>query len=202
MDEFSEQRIAAGLRAGDRQAWSQLYRAYAHRLWREVARLSGGDRGGVADVVQETFLAAARSAGRFDPKRGSLWTWLWGIARKQLAMHRRREGRHRLAAATAWWASLGQAGAAWLAGTADAPPDALASKELGELVRATLLELPEDYRALLTARHLDGASPREIAAEQGVTAEAVRAKLTRARKAFRKAFAALAGDDKGPSEPS
>ena len=59
-------RIAAGLRRGSRQAWSALYETYAERLWREVARLMGGNAADVADVVQEVFLAAARSAGKFD----------------------------------------------------------------------------------------------------------------------------------------
>lgn len=74
--------IAEGLQIGDRQAWLKLYEAYAESIWNNVARLMGFDSPAVADVVQETFLVAARSAKNFDHNRGSLWAWLWGIARR------------------------------------------------------------------------------------------------------------------------
>ena len=48
----------------------------------------------VADVVQETFLAAARSAATFDPGRGPLRVWLWGIARRHVALHYRKKALH------------------------------------------------------------------------------------------------------------
>ena len=56
----------------------RLYEAYARRLWLDVSRLTGADSAIVADLVQETFLAAAKSAGGFEPRRDTLWNWLWG----------------------------------------------------------------------------------------------------------------------------
>src|SRR6185437_12447852 len=85
MDEQQERDIARGLRAGEADAWRALYDAHAERVWRAVARLMGAQAVDVADVVQETFLAAARSADSYDAARGSLWWWLWGIARRQVA---------------------------------------------------------------------------------------------------------------------
>jgi len=43
----------------------------------------------VADIVQETFLAANRMSDRLDLQSGSLWDWLWGIARRQMLRHNR-----------------------------------------------------------------------------------------------------------------
>ena len=107
MNKDAERDIAAGLQAGDRRAWLQLYDAYAKSVWQTVARLMGYDSPAVADVVQETFLAAARSAGNFDSGRGSLWMWLWGIARRQMALyHRKHDPNVHLARAKKWWASL------------------------------------------------------------------------------------------------
>src|SRR5262245_60972344 len=94
MDETQEREVARGLREGDADAWRLLYDAYAERVWRAVARLMGAESADVADVVQETFLAAARSATAYDPWRGSLWLWLWGIARHHVALHYRKEKRH------------------------------------------------------------------------------------------------------------
>jgi len=66
MDEQHEREIARGLREGEADAWRALYDAYAERVWRVVAHLMGANSADVADVVQETFLAAARSASAFE----------------------------------------------------------------------------------------------------------------------------------------
>ena len=93
LDEHQERLIAQGLREGKIDAWQSLYDAYAERVWRGVARLLGP--GDVADVVQETMLAAARSAATFNPERGSLWPWLWAIAHNHVALHLRKQGQRR-----------------------------------------------------------------------------------------------------------
>jgi RNA polymerase sigma-70 factor (ECF subfamily) len=188
------QKLVRDLRRGRREAWSRLYEAHAEGLWRQVARLLGGSSADVADVVQEVFLSAARSVGTYDPAKGSPRAWLSGIARRQVALRFRRETA-RLERARRWWLGLDGTARQWLTGAADAPPEVLASKELAALVRAALLELPGDYASLLTRKYLDGASAGQIADETASTAEAVRARLMRARQAFRKAFGKLAGDD-------
>jgi RNA polymerase sigma-70 factor (ECF subfamily) len=174
MDEQHQRGVAHGLRDGSPEAWRALYDAYAERVWRCAARLMGPDAA-VADVVQETFLAAARSARSYDAARGPLWLWVWGIARNQVALHYRREGRHtRLTPREP-------------TGTAE-PADPLEAAELAESVRSALRELPADYESLLTAKYLDAASIDDLAARDGSTPGAVRSKLARAREAFRRAF--------------
>ncbi len=183
MDEHQERDVAAGLRGGDPDAWRALYDAYATRVWRCVARLMGPDAADVADVVQETFLAAARSVRTYDPARGTLWVWVWGIARVYVALHYRKMDRlHQARAKLAADGTLARR----LDGQADA--EALAAGELAALVRATLTELPADYEMLLTAKYLDGESVEAIAARERTTDGAVRSKLARARQAFREAF--------------
>ena len=90
MDRTEHNQIAAGLKAGSRDAWSALYNAYADSIWRNTSRLMK-DASAVGDVVQETFMAAARSARTYNPHRGSLWAWLWTIARRQIALHYRKQ---------------------------------------------------------------------------------------------------------------
>jgi RNA polymerase sigma-70 factor (ECF subfamily) len=185
MDEHQERDVAAGLCGGDPDAWRALYDAYATRVWRSVARLMGPSAADVADVVQETFLAAARSARTYDPARGTLWLWLWGIARVHVALHYRRMDRlHQARARLAADGTLARR----LDGKLDGPPDTLAAGELAALVRVTLTELPADYETLLTAKYLDGDSVEAIAAKERTTGGAVRSKLARARQAFREAF--------------
>ena len=154
MDEHQERDVARGLSAGDPDAWRALYDAYATRVWRSVARLMGPCAADVADVVQETFLAAARSACNYDPDRGTLWLWLWGIARVNVALHYRKLDRlHRVRE------KLAADGA--LARHLNGQSDATAAGELAALVRATLTELPADYDQV--RRALDRLAPADHA---------------------------------------
>lgn len=188
MDEQQARDVIRGLRAGRPEAWRSLYDAYAERVWRGVARLLGPGSVDVADVVQETMLAAARSARTYDEAQGSLWLWLWGVARLQVALHFRKQKRHDRVK------TPGDRLAHWLDGTGPPPADPVEAAELAAIVRTALTELPGDYESLLTAKYLDGDSVEQIAAREASTAVAVRSKLARARDVFRKTFRRLAGD--------
>lgn len=181
LDELQERRIAQGLREGKADAWQALYDAFAERVWRGVARLLGPRSTDIADVVQETMMAAARSAAKYDAARGSLWAWLWGIAHNHAAQHlRKQDQRQRLVKAVANNGPLE---------STDAPPAAgLVAAELADLVRTVLTTLPADYAMLLTWRYLDGDTVTTIALRERSSEVAIRSKLTRARQAFREAF--------------
>jgi len=198
MDNNTERGIAKGLQEGSRRAWLQLYEAYAEALWRNVSRLVGSDLPAVADIVQETFLAAARSARHFKSHRGSLWVWLWTIARRQVALYYRRQKRNRvLNRAQEWWAGLDGEKSDWIDTRADMPPDILESQELAALVRRALSKLPSEYQTLLLAKYVDGELGSRIAELMGCSETAVRSKLARARKAFHKTFKKVTGSKSG-----
>jgi RNA polymerase sigma-70 factor (ECF subfamily) len=190
------EQLARGLRAGSAEAWSALYDAFAEAVWRCVARRVGPHAAEVADIVQETFLAAARSARTFDPARGSLWSWLSGIARRQAALHfRRRQTRPEAAGGAVGNAYRGnpEPGEAtrlldWLDGRVAEPADLLAAAETAAAVRQVLAELPVDYETLLVGKYMDGLTLEELADDDDSTASAVSSKLARARRAFREAF--------------
>ncbi len=189
MNKNTERKIAQGLQQGNRHAWRQLYEAYAEPVWRNISRLIGGDSATVSDLVQETFLAAARSARNFRPDRGTLWVWLWTIARRQVALYyRKKKPEIVLSRARQWWTSLDGEKFDWIDAKADMPPDILESQELAVLVRCTLKELPGDYQTLLLAKYVDNQPVEQIAGQMDCSEVAVRSKLARARKAFRKAF--------------
>ncbi len=190
MDDRQEQEIAQGLREGRTTAWHALYDEYCQQVWGAVARRIGAESADVADVVQETFLAAARSAGSYDPCRGSLWMWLGGIARKQVALHFRRQKRHdRIKSVDQQPGVASEQLDRWLQGREELPAEALATAELAARVRVTLTGLPSDYEVLLTAKYCDGATVDQIAQLHDSSSEAIRSKLARARRAFRRAFA-------------
>jgi RNA polymerase sigma-70 factor (ECF subfamily) len=182
LDEPDQQAVICGLRLGDRDAWSALYDGYSADIWRYVARLVGPETAAVADIVQETFLAAARSARQFDPQRGTLWAWLSGIAHHQSALYWRQINKvQRLK-------ELVEARAdelrRWLETSASAD-EPWARLELADAVRGVLADLPADYSALLTAKYLDERTLDELSRESGGTVDAIKSKLARARREFR-----------------
>jgi RNA polymerase sigma-70 factor (ECF subfamily) len=192
MDPDQEQTVVRGLRAGEASAWQALYDAFARQVWAIVARVVGPSVADVADVVQETFMAAARSARQFDPSRGSLWSWLSGITRRHLALHfRSRQRQERLLKAIPGDNNLAGKTLAWLERREALPAEAAATAELAGLVRAVLNELPLDYQLLLTAKYCDGASVADLAAQESCSLVAVRSKLARARRAFRDALVSM-----------
>ena len=203
MDKNTEQEIAKGLRHGSRQAWLQLYEACAEEVWRNISRLVGYDSPAAADIVQETFLAAARSARHFDPNRGSLRGWLWTIAQRQVALYYRKQKPNMLLRqAQNWWTAHDGEASDWIDAKADMPPDVLQSKELAALVRETLSRLAPEYQTLLLAKYVDNQPASHIAEQLACTEVAVRSKLARARRAFRKAFKKTTSSAPGAREVS
>jgi RNA polymerase sigma-70 factor (ECF subfamily) len=179
-----DEQLARGLAAGSSVAWHALYDAHSEAVWRCVARRVGPHAADVADIVQETFLAAARSARTFDPARGSVWGWLSGIARRQAALHFRRKQTRPEASGEGGNALGGLPGAKH-----DGEPFArLALAETAAAVRQVLGGLPADYETVLVGKYQDGLSLEDLAQAENCTVDAVSSKLARARRAFREAF--------------
>lgn len=188
LDEPDQLATIRGLREGNREAWIALYDGYCNDVWRYACRLLGPDTAAVADVVQETFLAAAQTARQFDPNRGPLWGWLAGIAHHRVAWHWRQ------AARDARVRQLAETGAddirQWLDRT-ESPDELCERSDLADLVRRVLAELPAEYATLLTAKYLDDRSLAELAQQCGSSVDAIKSKLARARRQFRAAFEEL-----------
>lgn len=67
-------------RDGDSDATRELYRRYGRAVYSWVHKLTM-DPGKSEDLTQEVFAKAWRRAGTYDPSRGSVGAWLYGIAR-------------------------------------------------------------------------------------------------------------------------
>ena len=186
-DLIDEQAVIRGLREGRRDAWDALYAEYSRRVWGFVARLVGGDGHVVAEIVQESFLAAATSARNYDDERGTLWNWLAGIAHRQTQAYWRRAERN------GRWQKRSVDGEAQVAD----PQTWLQQRETADLVRTILSELPSDYAVLLVGKYLDERSVEDLCREFGGTSEAIRSRLARARTEFREKFSRRDADVPG-----
>lgn len=185
---WSELEIVRGLRVGDRQAWDALYEQYRHRVWRYIARLVGGDEDRIAEVFQETMLAAARS-GRGISEQAVVWAWLSRISHNQAALYWRKRYRERTSTLVA--DSLP-------AGLDSDPVEALSRTEQTLSIRRLLAEMDAEHVALLTAKYIDELTVPQIVAALGGTNGSVRGKLERARQDFRQRLARAAN---GPPAP-
>lgn len=166
---MSKERRAAELE----DAFADLYRAQVHQLlgWFQRRTFSAQVS---ADLCAETFAVALEKFDRFDPARGDIGAWLWGIARNLLHRYHRSEGvsvtaRTRLAITTAT--------------VADDDLD-LIDRELElpaiELAVATALDqLSQSVAAAVRLRVIDGYSYDDVARRCGCSVGAARVRVSR-----------------------
>ncbi|MEW2500162.1 sigma-70 family RNA polymerase sigma factor [Amycolatopsis sp. CA-161197] len=129
------------------------------------------DRHLAEDVVQETFVRAWRAGRRFDPARGSLRTWLFGILRNLVV-----DATRRRATRPAPAPALGEPD------RADDPFDRLlVSIQLDEAMR----RLSDEHRDVVHAVHVEGRTCADYAAELGISASTARSRLYYGIRALR-----------------
>ncbi|RJL24527.1 RNA polymerase sigma factor [Bailinhaonella thermotolerans] len=159
----------------DREAFEAVYRAAYPAITAYAARRCDSPQD-AADVVAETFAIAWRRV-RDMPAGDEATLWLYGVARNVLANHRRGEGlrRARNVALDTEMASL----------YAGAPDGTAEMSAIGQAFRS----LSEDDRELLSLVAWEGLDREEIATALGVSRNAVRIRLYRARRRFSQALA-------------
>lgn len=135
-----------------------------------------------ADVVADTFLVAWRRGADIPPDDETR-LWLYGVARRVLANHRRSGVRRE---------RLGERLRQRLSVTVGVDPGSAVPERLA--VRGALARLGDLDREVLMLTVLEGLEPREAATVLRVSATTVRTRLSRARARLRD----LVGDDLGP----
>jgi RNA polymerase sigma-70 factor (ECF subfamily) len=160
---------------GDEAAFTTLYRRRQAGIYRFAVRMSGSEA--VAeDVTQETFLALVDNAASFDPAKGSLSGYLYGIARNRLLRRLEREGAY---VPLEDCVETGAAGPP--ASPEENPLGRLARAETVERVRAAVLGLPRHYREVIVLCELEELSYADAAEVLGCALGTVRSRLARGR---------------------
>jgi RNA polymerase sigma-70 factor, ECF subfamily len=153
----------------------ELYRAYGGELYSfALSRLR--DRELAADVVQDVFTRVWRHAEDFDARKGSVRTWLYGIARNAVIDCERRRAR-RLP----------------LAQFEPHEEDEPASEPIQEALLRWQLQkafagLTPEHREILLLGHFDGLSVKEIAEVTGLPAGTVKSRTFYALQSLRLAL--------------
>ena len=184
--------LARRVLAGDESASESFFAEYFPRLYRFARIRLGGDDQAAEEVVQSTLIRAVRKLHTFRGE-AALFTWLCTLCRREIGVWLERTGRMPEVALVEDHPSARTALAA-AASLATADPESEASRrELSRLVPLTLEHLPCRYGQVLEWKYIQGLSVDEIAQRLDVGYKAAESLLTRAREAFRDAFAVVAG---------
>ena len=180
-----EAALVAGLRARDADAFETLVRLHVPRLLAVSRRMLGNEED-ARDAVQDALLSAYRSIDRFEG-HARISTWLHRIVVNAALMRlrtRRRKPEEPLDPLLPVFREDGhhaQEIASW-----DEPADRLAEREeTRRLVRDAIVSLPDAYREVLVLRDIEELDTADTARELGVTPNAVKIRLHRARQALR-----------------
>ena len=143
----------------------ELYRRYSGELF-GFACNALGDRELAEEVVQDVFARAWRHAGDYDPRRASVRTWLYSIARNRIVDARRR-------------ASVRPG----LAPEAEPESPAEVDRQLEQAVlrwqvAAALARLSPEHREVIRLAHYGGLSLREIAERKGIPLGTVKSRTS------------------------
>jgi RNA polymerase sigma-70 factor, ECF subfamily len=180
-----EATLVAQLRAGDEAAFEQVVRKYGGRLLAVARRIVGSEED-ARDVVQEGFMNAFKSLDRFECN-AKLSTWLHRIVVNVALMKLRTRKRKPEQSIETMLPSFLDDGhheerfQSW-----DEPIDKLMERaENRRLVREQIDALPEGYRTVLVLRDIEGLDTEETANVLGLSVNATKIRLHRARQALR-----------------
>ena len=167
--------LARRCRQGDADAFEELYRAQAGRLYSLLVRMTGSAQE-AEDLLQDVFLTAHRKLGGF---RGdsSLGTWLYRMAVNLCLDYLR--GRHaRMAKATA---SLDDDDAPEPAAAMPAIPSAVSRIDL----ERAIAQLPDGCRTAFVLHDVEGFEHHEVAELLGVSEGTSKSQVHKARVKLR-----------------
>ena len=176
------------LHDGDRTAMAELYDRYFDRVYSLVFNQVDRNRDTAEDIVQETFLAALKSAKGFKG-RSSAYTWLCSIAYHKVADHYRRQSRERKRMVSG--VDVDTIDVSDNPGRQPQPDSLIESAETRQIVNEALAKLPWDYRQVLILKYVEELSVQEISQIMDRSPKSVEGLLTRSRKALQTQLAGL-----------
>jgi RNA polymerase sigma factor (sigma-70 family) len=172
MDRETELELVTRVRAGDAGAFDAIHAEYNRRLFNFLARLSRR-RDVAEDLLEETWLRFVDRAHRLKPDT-RLGPFLFTVARHLYVSY----CRSRLVEDSPTAEQIGL----WPLGTPRPSPfESTVANETGQRIEEALATLPAAYREALLLVAVEGMKPSEAAVVCGVTPEAMRQRISRAR---------------------
>ena len=157
--ELSDEALLAGMAVGEQAAAVSFVRRYQRRMF-GLAYSMTGDSGVAEDVAQEAMIRVWRHAPVFDPRRGSVASWVLTITRN-LAIDALRLRR-------AVPTDPDDFAASALRSNEHNPEDSAHRGDVRETVRAALKVLPEEQRRAVLLAAVYGRTALEISEAEGI----------------------------------
>jgi RNA polymerase sigma-70 factor (ECF subfamily) len=161
---------------GDEDAFTFLYRRHQAAMYRFALRMTG-NAWAAEEIVQDVFMILMRDPKKYDPTRGALGAFLYGIARNRVMKHLERLPRE---------ISLQEkhedgSGPGIILQDTATPSSWLEGRERAEQVRAAVMELPPEFRETVILCELEELSYEEAALMAGCPIGTIRSRLHRGR---------------------
>jgi RNA polymerase sigma-70 factor (ECF subfamily) len=192
----NERALVDAARAGDRRALEKLLELHQGAVYRFGMKMCG-EAEDAKDVLQETLFAAVRTIPEF---RGasSVSTWLYTIARS-FCLKKRRTSKfapERIESLEAQAESSAE-----VPDVRRTPEEDAAARQMRKVLDGAIAELDPMYREVLVLRDVEGLSAAEVGEILGITVEAVKSRLHRARVAVRERVAPALAPPSGAPAP-
>ncbi|MBI3724073.1 sigma-70 family RNA polymerase sigma factor [bacterium] len=169
-----EARLIARARSGEAAAFEEIVRVHSDAVFRVVAGHLGSSE--AEDASQEVFLQVHRGLRAFEG-RSLLSTWIFRIA-TNVALKRLRRKRRRPSSRSI---EEGEA----VAADGPAPEAGLDSSELRAVLLRALDRLPEEQRAVVVLRGIEGLPFEEVARVLGIVRPTAESRMARAKEKLR-----------------
>ena len=171
----SEAELLKLMLAGDASAFASIYDRHQGCIYRFALRMTDSDAM-AGDVTHDVFLALIRDGNQFDPQRGTLAAYLYGMARHRILKLLKKE-RSFISM------SDGENESAWNESlvASDNPLLELSRSETIEAVRQAVRALPAHYREVVLLCNIHELNYEQAAAVIGCAVGTVRSRLHRAR---------------------
>ena len=179
-----EAKLVADLQRGEDAAFELLVRTHGGRLLQVARRFLREED--ARDAVQEAFLSAFKAIDRFDGK-SKISTWLHRIVVNSALMRLRKksskmeESLEPLLPTFLEDGHRANPGPAW----PESPEEAVGREQMRHTVRQAIEQLPVKYRSVVLLRDIEELSGEETGRLLGLTPNAVKVRLHRARRALR-----------------
>ena len=181
---MEDSKLIEKLKSGDSEAVVELYTTYADRIYSLVFNQVDRNRDAAQDIVQETFLAASKSASKFHG-RSKVYTWLYSIAHRKVAdfyRRKKREARYQTESSDGHL-DPGSGGEPLVT-------EIMEAEEKNRSIQETLSSLPLHYKEVLILKYVEEMPVAEISQVMGRSPKSVEGLLTRARRELRDRLAA------------
>lgn len=164
---------------GDKSAVAELYDRFGSLVYRMAYQLLP-TKSDTEDAVQEIFVRLWQSAGRYNPERASLVTWVMLLTRRHLVdILRRRKVRPQIAGFDETWSEPASTT------NRSSPDEAIIREEWQDKLHARIASLPELQREVIERAYMGGKTLREIGLEMNKPIGTIKSALSRALAGLR-----------------